>query len=199
MWVVYRKRDRKIVGYGADSGVELEKALVLDEVVKGLAHADAVGKYDAIQIADRAQARTVLTAPRDRVTVRENAKGVLQVAIEEDDAFLALTSDAPDVHPVDGIAEIKADGASFTTISVQKIDAQGRAQDGKQDGDLLYLRTDYGTLLGADGREAITSVRLKKGRAAFRLVSETARRVATVQVFNGDRALHDRTMRIEFV
>jgi hypothetical protein len=199
MWVVYRKRDHKIVGCSADSGIELEKAFALDEIVKGLANAEAIGKYDALQVADRDQARAVLAASRDRVALRENTKGALQVAITNEESFLALTSDAPDVHPVDGIGAIKADGQSFTTIAVQKMAADGQPQEGKQDNDLLYLRADYGTLLSADGKEPITSIRLKKGQAAFRLVSETARRVATVQVFNGDRALHDRVMRIEFV
>jgi vacuolar-type H+-ATPase subunit B/Vma2 len=64
---------------------------------------------------------------------------------------------------------------------------------------LLYLRTDYGTLRSADGVEEISSIKLKKGQAAFRLVSEKARRVATVQVFNADPNLRDGSIRIEFI
>ena len=48
-------------------------------------------------------------------------------------------------------------------------------------------------------KEKIISIKLKKGQAAFRLVSEEAHRVATVQVFNGDGALQDRYIRIEFI
>ena len=37
-------------------------------------------------------------------------------------ALLTLTSDAPDRHVVDGIGEVVADGTSYCTITVQKMD-----------------------------------------------------------------------------
>ena len=105
----------------------------------------------------------------------------------------------PDNLVVDGIPEIRADGTSFTTITVQKVDEGGKPKQANSDNDVVYLRTDYGTLFSADGKEEITSIKLRRGQAAFRLVSERARRVATVQVFNADANLQDRTIRIEFI
>lgn len=40
-------------------------------------------------------------------------------------AQLQVTCDAKDWHKVDGIPEIPADGMSFTTLTIQTIDAQG--------------------------------------------------------------------------
>jgi hypothetical protein len=84
------------------------------------------------------------------------------------------------VHPVDGIPEIPTDGSSFTTITVQKVDERWQPQTDRNDTDLLYLRADYGTLRSADGAEEIRTIKLEKGQATLRLVSEKARRVATV-------------------
>jgi hypothetical protein len=82
---------------------------------------------------------------------------------------------------------------------VQKVDHQGEPQQANKDNDLLYLRTNYGTLFSDDGHEEINSIKLKRGHAVFRLVSETARRVATVEVFNVDPNLTDCSIRIEFI
>jgi hypothetical protein len=200
MWVIYHKKDRNIVGLSAECEPDLERDYALEEVVKGLIKREAVNKYDAVQVSDRAQAIALLTAPRELLVLRETPKGKLYVAIEEPKlSFLLLSCDAQDVHPVDGIPEIHADGESFTTITVQKIDDHGEPQQGNKDNDLLYLRADYGALFSDDGKEGIGSIKLKKGQAAFRLVSETARRVATVQVFNADPNLVDRNIRIEFI
>jgi len=200
MWVIYLKKDRKIVGLSADCEIDLPKESAIEEVVKGLINPEPLSKYEALQVRDREQARALLHAPREFVVLREVAKGNWQAAIEEPKrSFLLLNCDAPDVHPVDGIPEIKADGQAFTTITVQKSDEQGVLLQGKGDTDQLYLRTDYGTLFSADGKTEINSIKLKKGQAAFRLVSEKARRIATVQVFNADTYVLDRTIRIEFI
>jgi hypothetical protein len=200
MWVIYHKEARQVVGLSADGEPDLDKDFALDEVVRGLVHAEAVNKYDALQVSDRTQAQALHTTPLDRLVLRDAPKGKLQVAIEEPkQSFLRLSCDAPDVHPVDGIPEIHADGASFTTITVQKVDESGKPQQGNSDNDLLYLRTDYGTLFSTDGKGEITSIKLRRGQAAFRLVSERARRVATVQVFNADANMQDRTIRVEFI
>ena len=200
MWVIYHKKDRNIVGFSADCESDLEKETALAEVVKGLVNAEAPAKYDAIQITDRNHAHALLNTPRQSLVLRENAKGKVQVAVEAPkQSFLSLSCDAPDVHPVDGIPEITADGQSFTTIVVQKTDEGGEPMQGKSDNDQLYLRTDFGTLMSADGKEAITSLKLKKGQASFRLVSEKPKRMATVQVFSADPQLMDRTIRIEFI
>ena len=200
MWVIYHKKDRKVVGLSADCEPDLERDYALEEVVKGLVNAEALSKYDALQVSDRTQARALLSAPRGQLVLRETPKGKLQVAIEEPkQSFLLLSCDAPDVHPVDGIPEVRADGESFTIITARKLDERGEPQQGNKDNDLLYLRTDYGTLFSGDGKEEVTSIKLKRGQAAFRLVSEKARRVATVQVFNADANLMDRSIRIEFI
>ena len=200
MWVIYQQKERKIVGLSADCEPDLEKDFALQEVISGLVNAEAVTMYDALQVSDRAHARTLLNTPLDRLVLREIPKGNLQVAIEDPTlSFLLLSCDAQEVHPVDGIPTISADGTSFATITLQKTDAQGKPRQGNSDNDLFYLRTDYGSLMSADGKAAITSIKLNRGRAAFRLVSEPARRVATVQVFNADDNIPDRSIRIEFV
>jgi hypothetical protein len=200
MWVIYHKETRKVVGLSADSALELEKDFALEEVVRGQGNAETMHQYDALQVSDRTQAGALLNTPLDRLILREGPRGRLQVAIEEPRlSFLRLSCDAPDVHPVDGIPEIRADGASSTTITVQKVDEQGKPRQGNSDNDQLYLRTDYGTLFDADGAQEISSIRLRRGQATFRLVSEKARRVATVQVFNADANLLDGSIRIEFI
>src|SRR5262245_30300055 len=200
MWVIYRKKDHQVVGMSADSETDLERDYALEEVVKGLVNAEAPNKYDALQVTDRVQAAALITTPLDRLILRETPKGKLQIAIEEPKIlFLQVSCDAPDVHPVDGVPEIAADGESFATITVQKVDHQGEPQHANKDNDLLYLRTNYGTLFSDDGHEEINSIKLKRGHAVFRLVSETARRVATVEVFNADPNLTDRSIRIEFI
>jgi hypothetical protein len=103
------------------------------------------------------------------------------------------------VHPVGGIPDIRADGASLTTIAAQRVDERGKPQQGNSDYDLLYLHTDYGTLFSAGGKQEITVIKPRRGQAAFRLVSEKARRVAIVQVFNADANLQDRSICIEFI
>jgi hypothetical protein len=199
MWVFYHTVTHKVVGLSANSAVELEKDFALEEVVRGLANAEAMNKYDALQVSDRTQASALCNTPLDWLIIREGPMGI-QVVIEEPRlSFLRLSCDAPDVHPVDGIPEIRADGVSFTTIMAQKVDERGKPQQSNSDNDLLYLRTDYGTLFNADGKQEITSIKLRRGRATFRLVSEKARRVATVQVFNADANLQNRSIRIEFI
>lgn len=200
MWIIYHKKDQKVVGMSADCEPDLERDAALEEVVKGLVNPEPLNKYDAVQVTDREQARLLAYSPRENVSVRQSAKGKAEVTVAEPvKTFLVLTSDAPDVHPVDGVPEIAADGESFTTITVQKVDEKGEPTHGKEGADLLYLRTDYGSLLSENGKEQISSIKLKKGQAAFRLVSEKVRRVATVQVFNADANLLDRSIRIEFI
>ena len=200
MWVIYQRKDRKVVGLSADCEPDLDKQFALEEVVRGLVNSEAVIKYDAFQVRDREQARTLLHARREYLVLRETSKGQMQVVVEEPKrSFLLLKCDAPDVHPVDGIPEISADGESFATITLQKTDDRRESLQRNNDNDQLYLRTDYGALFSADGKEGISSIKLKKGQAAFRLVSEKARRVATVRVFNADANLLDQSIRVEFI
>jgi hypothetical protein len=141
-----------------------------------------------------------MSAPIEHVVIAETGKGKLQANVETPKmSFLQVVADAPDVHPVDGVAEIKADGTSFTTITVQKVDERGEAQNSRSDNDELHLRTTAGRLQNADGKEEIAFIKLKQGQASFRLVSEQARRVATVTVFSAAPTLHDASIRVEFI
>ena len=200
MWVIYQTKEQKIVGLSADCEPDLEKDFALQEVVRGLAHAEDATMYDALQVSDRTQAYTLLTTPLGRLALHATPEGDLEVVVQELQMFfLEVNCDAPEAHPVDGIPTISADGTSFATITLQKTDAQGKPRQSSRDNDLFYLRTDYGTLMSVDGTAEVASLKLTRGRAAFRLVSEPARRVATVQVFNADDNIPDRSIRIEFV
>jgi len=200
MWIVYQKKDHRVVGMSALCDPDLEKDLALGEVVKGLVGGGSPEKYDAVHIKDADEALAFLSAPLHHVVVGETAKGKTQATIEAPKVSrLLIQSDAPDVHPVDGIAEIKADGTSFTTITVQKVDERGEAHKSRSDNDDLHLRTTAGTLQSADGKEGIASIKLKQGQASFRVVSERARRVATVSVISADPNLLDGSIRIEFI
>ena len=199
MWIVYQKKDRRVVGLSALNDPDLDKELAVGEIVKGLLNGGSADKYDAVQVKDPDQALAFLGRPFGQIVIGESGKGKTQASIETPQTFhLLVQSDAPDVHPVDGIPEIKADGTSFTTITVQNVDERGGAQKSRTDNDELHLRTTAGTLQGADGKD-ITVVKLKQGQAAFRLQSEKARRVATVSLFNADANVQDGTIRIEFI
>jgi hypothetical protein len=199
MWIVYRKKDRKVVGMSAVCEPDLEKEAALAEVVKGLVQGGAPEKYDALQVKDAARALEMLSAPPEEVAISD-AKGKLQAVVEKPRrSFLLVSCDAPDVHPADGIAEIKADGTSFTTVEIQKVSERGEPEESRNDNEQVYLRTTAGTILDADGQKAATSVKLKQGKASFRLVSEKARRLATVTLFTGDPALHEASIRVEFI
>lgn len=199
MWIVYLKKDRRVVGLTAINDPDLDKDSAVGEIVKGLVNAGSADKYDAVQVKEPDQALAFMAAPFERLAIGESGKGKVQVTVEAPQVFrLQIQCDAPDVHPVDGIPEIKADGTSFTTITVQKVDERGEAQKARTDNDELHLRTTAGTLQSAEGKD-ITSVKLKQGQAAFRLQSEKARRVATVSVFNADANVQDGAIRIEFI
>jgi hypothetical protein len=199
MWVVYHKKDRKVVGFSALCEPDHEKEPALTEVVTGLVNAGSPDKYDAVQVRDANHALALMSAPIDHVVIADT-RGKLEASLETPKVFrLLLTSDAPDVHPVDGIGAIKADGTSFTTITVQKVDERGEAQKSRNDNDELHLRTTAGTLLSADGKEGLSSAKLKQGQATFRLLSEKARRVATVAIISANPHLHDASIRIEFL
>jgi hypothetical protein len=99
---------------------------------------------------------------------------------------------------VDGAALIPADGKSFVTIRLSKMDSQGKPLARKKDGDTLWLRTDQGTLRDEGGEKEIRSIKLSSGKAVFRLYSAKAKRLATVHVFNADPYLRDTAVRVEF-
>ena len=104
----------------------------------------------------------------------------------------------PDRHPVDRIATIPGDGQSFTTLTIQVIDERNVAQLTERHRDVLYLRTDHGTLRDSQGVNEISSVQLQNGSAAIRLVSGQIKRVATVQILSADPSIRSVDFRVEF-
>jgi hypothetical protein len=114
-------------------------------------------------------------------------------------AAVAVTSDAPDRHVVDGIGEIAADGTSYSTITIQKMDPTGVALSGSAHEDEIFLRTTGGIIMDDHGVRRIRSVKLRSGRAAFRLVSESSPRIVTVSVFGRDPLMSRAELQMEFV
>ena len=114
-------------------------------------------------------------------------------------ALLTLTSDAPDRHVVDGIGEVLADGTSYCTITIQKMDLNGVAVSGSEHQDELFVRTTGGSIMDEKGGQRIRSLKLRSGRAAFRLVSEPSPKIVTVSVFSRDPLLSKAEIQVEFV
>ena len=114
-------------------------------------------------------------------------------------AFLTLTSDAPDRHVVDGIGEVVADGTSYCTITIQKLDLNGLPVSGSEHQDELFVRTTGGSIMDEKGAERIRSLKLRSGRAAFRLVSEPSPKIVTVSVLSRDPLLSRAEIQVEFI
>lgn len=114
-------------------------------------------------------------------------------------ALLSLTSDAPDRHIVDGIGEVVADGTSYCTVTIQKVDMSGAVLSGNEHNNELFLRTTGGIIMDDKGEQRIRSLALRSGRAAFRLVSETNPKIVTVSVLSRDPLLSKAEIQIEFV
>lgn len=110
---------------------------------------------------------------------------------------ILLTSDAPDVHPVDGIGEIPADGSSYCTIFVKKIGSAGQPLKREKDQDELYIRTDNGLIKDNKGENEIRKIKLKKGEGSFRLYSGVEKRVARIKVLCKESPMLG-TIEIEF-
>jgi hypothetical protein len=117
----------------------------------------------------------------------------------ETPAVLTLTSDAPDRHVVDDISEVAADGTSYCTITVQKMDLNGVAVSGSEHEDELFVRTTGGSIMDEKGGQRIRSLKLQSGRAAFRLVSESSPKIVTVSVLSRNPVLSKAEIQVEFV
>ncbi|MFG2741216.1 hypothetical protein ACGFY0_14295 [Streptomyces chartreusis] len=102
---------------------------------------------------------------------------------------LHLDIDAPSRHPADGMPQLPADGTAFCTVTVRKTSPDGTLLKGRGHTDQVFLRTTGGTLLAADSDDRISSVRLRSGRARFRLVAEQAPRLVTMYAFTADAGL----------
>lgn len=203
MWVIYRKSDQKIVGLSADTDVETGKEEALREAVEGLADAGDPAGYDAVQVQDYPDRRALVRAiSRGEATVGDSESGELNITGEASEtSFLSVSTDAEEHHPADGVPLIPADGKSFLTVTLTKVDAQGQPLARKKDNDVVWIRTSQGSLRAADGEspKEIRSVKLSKGTASFRLYSESHKRIATVEILSTDPNLRGGVVRVEFI
>jgi len=199
MWIVYKKAERRIIGLTADCNQDPDRETALSEIVAGSVKPGELSEYDAIQVTDREKAREYMEAFPDKLVLTGTAERP-KLAIRDPEVFsLFVTIDAPDKHPVDGVPEIPADGSSSALITLQKIDERFKPQRRTKDNDQLYFRTDHGTIRDADGKQDLGSIRLNKGEAKIRLFSETAKRVASLQIMSGNPDLRGTVVRIEFI
>ncbi len=199
MWVIYNKSERAIVGLTPNSVLDVDKSTALKETVEGLVKREKVSAYDAIQVNDHKKAQEYMDAFPEKLVLTGTAK-TPKLTFRDPEVFsLYITSNAPDKHPVDGIPEIAADGKGFTTLTIKKMDERYKPQRGTKDNEVLYLRTDYGTLRDENGKKDISRIQLKKGEAKIRLYSEKLKRVATIQIITPGNALRDSLYRIEFI
>ena len=114
-------------------------------------------------------------------------------------SLLLLSCDAANRHIVDGIAEIAADGSSSCAITVQKTDPRGMPLRAGEHQDEVFIRTTGGRILDETGTRRIRSLRLRSGRASFRLVSEATPRLVTVSVLSANPLTSGANIPIEFV
>lgn len=200
MWIVFRKSDNQVVGTSADSEADPSREEALQAVVSGLGEPDGMNAYEAFQVRERGALFGLAQAiALGRAFVRPGEGGELSVIDETPEtSSLVVTTDAAETHPVDGVPLIPGDGKSFVTLRVSKVDSQGKPQARRRDADLLWLRTDNGTLRDDKGEKEIRSVKLAAGKAVFRLYSSKSKRLATVHLFNADPFLRDAAVRVEF-
>jgi hypothetical protein len=99
---------------------------------------------------------------------------------------LRLTVDAPGRHAVDGVGEIPADGQSYCTVTVERIRTEGESAPAKVGAAEVFLRATGGVIMDSQGHKRIRSVRLRRGRATFRLVSDESPRLIAVHAFERD-------------
>lgn len=203
MWAIFRKSDGTIVSFSADTEVEIDKEKALKEAVQGLAGSKNVNDYDAIEVKDREKIRSLArSVGRGAVRVKTGAGGRLDVQDESpDSASLVITTNAQQFHPVDNVPLIPADGSSFLVVTVQKVNDQGQPLSRPSvDNDVVWLRIDHGTLRDdTEIPQSIRSVTLANGTARFRVYSEAARRLATVQMLTANRELQAGGLRVEFI
>src|SRR5579883_334561 len=108
--------------------------------------------------------------------------------------LLELSSDAPDQHAVDGVGEVPVEGGGYCTVTVRSVAPPGGEPPAEAD---VYLRTTGGSLQDSHGHR-VRSLKLRKGRASFRLVADAPPRLVTVMAF-GDRSPAPATLHVEFV
>jgi hypothetical protein len=84
-----------------------------------------------------------------------------------------LQSDAPDVHPVDGIPEIAAERNRSLQSLCKKLMSMGRSSKRR----MISICFIFAPIMHTG------SIKLKKGKAVFRLVSEKAKKCCQRECF----------------
>lgn len=217
MWVVFRKSDKQVVGSSVDAGVDLTKEDALNGVVEGLIDRLEPSEYDAVEVNDPVGLAVLARAlSRGTAKVKELTEGKLDVADESPEgSFLTVTTNATQFHPVDRVPLIPADGTSFLVITLQKVSLQGTPLTRQTiDNEVIWLRTICGSLRedttapagggkqeisDTEGPREIRSVTLASGTARFRLYSETAKRLATVEMLSANHEMRLGGLRVEFI
>lgn len=203
MWVIFQKSDGKIVSASAASDVEVSKEEALKEVVQGLVGSKNVSEYDAILVKDREQFSNMTRAVnRGTARVRTSSTTGKQDLVDDSptSSSLVITTSAQQFHPVDNVPLIPADGRTFLVVNLQKVNDRGELLTRKTvDNDTIWLRIDHGSVR-ENNEEAlpIRSVSLMSGVASFRVYSDTARRLATVQMLTANPELQTGGLQVEF-
>jgi hypothetical protein len=122
----------------------------------------------------------VLTLP---ILPPTEAPPATEIDLDTLPVVLDVSVEAPGRNPVDGMPEVPADGKAFCTINLSKMTVAGQALNRAKDTDEIYLRATGGQLVNARGRLQ-HKLQLNKGKASFRLVSETTPRFVTVSIFS---------------
>lgn len=204
MWVVFRKSDGKVIS--ATSEPPGQEKTALEEIVRGLEGAPPIADFEAVEVKETG----VLLGPREgsrrqELTVRSALGGKMEVVdATPEPSFIKVTTDARDFHPVDNVPLMPGNGTSYLVVTLQKMNEKGTPLvSASTDDDVIWLRTDHGALR-ADVPEAelmpeIRSITLVSGKARFRLYSEKARRLATVQMLSANPDLNLPALQVEFI
>lgn len=204
MWVVFRKSDKQVLGSTIDTGIERSKDEALKEVARGLAGKANLDELDAVEVKDSTSfgnlTRAVATG---QARVRDLAGGKVDVVDDvPESTTVQISTNAQQFHPVDGVPLIPGDGQSFLVVTLQKVNQQGQAVGRKTvDNEVIWLRTSHGTLRSNEDERGleIRSVKLVSGTASFRLQSESAKRLATVQMLSANPDLRLGGLQVEFI
>jgi hypothetical protein len=204
MWVVFRKSDGAVVGASADSEVDIEKDKALQEVVANLVDGGSPAQYDAVQVKDRTKVVSLTErAHRGKAKVRPGKGGELDFVDDTpEESLLTVATNASQLHPVDKVPLIPADGKAFLVVTLQKADSQGKPTTRKtKDNEVIWLRINHGSLREDkdENPQEIRSVTLASGTARFRIYSENAKRLARVEMLSENPDLRIGGLQVEFI
>jgi len=227
MWVVFRKSDGTVVGTSSDSEIDIEKEKALAEVVSGLQAPLPLIDYDAAQITTRGTLESLgESAARGLMKVVPDKTGGMDLfekpAAVSGPSEVVVTTSATEFHPVDSVPLLRGDGQSFLVVTLQKVSQvvdtsvasktveaamaiiggiESPPPDGgdKEADDEIWLRPSHGSVReDNDTRTEIRSVKLVNGTARFRFYSDTAKRLANVQMLSANPNLILDVLRVEF-